>query len=487
MSAWNRNQNRLAAVVLAIAGLPTITLGDDAPKPEKPPAAKPSTAFDPIELTIHASTAPIPALKYRLFPLESERNPGDAAPIYIRVCLRIKDEMRKEIGEKAAAWKELPLDRFPTAEARKFVDQFKGSLDQIAFGARRQSCNWNYTLNEQKEDAIMILMPDAQELRDCFRLLALKARVEIAEKKYDEAIRTVETGLAFGRHIGEGPFLISTLIGVSCVNVMLAELDVLLAQPDAPNLYWALTALPRPVISMRTAMENEQELGVWLVPEIADLDRPRVEAEWSALLARLHARLRHLEKAAVAVDGKVIDLGQDTTLAQFRTQYLPEARAYFQSRNRSTEGMSDDQILILSIADRHRELSDDWYKLFYLSSQELAPHYANPTRPNMEGKKGPIAIFAALLPTVVSVKIAETQADRKVAALRIVEALRMHAAAKEGGLPASLDEIKEVPIPLDPMTGKPFAYHLEGATAVLSGPPPQPKQPSLTYRITLRK
>jgi hypothetical protein len=481
-----RNQNRLAIVVLAMASLPTMTLGDDTPKPEKPPGAKPSTAFDPIELTIHARPAPIPALKHRLFPLESERNPGDAAPIYIRVCLLMQDEVRKEIGEKVAAWNDLPLDRFPTAEARKFVDQFKGRLDQIAFGARRQSCNWNYTLNEQKEDAIMILMPDAQQMRDWFRLLALRARVEIAEKKYDEAIRTIETGLAVGRHIGDGPFLISTLIGVSCVNVMLAQLDVLVAQPDAPNLYWALTALPRPVVSMRTAMENEHELGVWLVPEITDLNRPRTEAEWSALLARLHTRLRHLQKTAVAADGKVIDLGQDITLAQFRTDYLPEAKTYFKERHRSTEGMSDDQILVVSIADRYRELRDDWYKLFYLSSPEAAPYYGEPMEPKKEFKKGPVALFVWLMPTVVSVKIAETRPERKVAALRTIEALRMHVASKGGGLPASLDEVKEVPIPLDPMTGKPFAYHLEGATAVLSGPPPVPGQP-FTYRITLRK
>ncbi len=51
MSAWNRN--RLAVVVLALATVPVIALGDDDPKAEKPPAAKPTTAFDPIEL--HAS------------------------------------------------------------------------------------------------------------------------------------------------------------------------------------------------------------------------------------------------------------------------------------------------------------------------------------------------------------------------------------------------------------------------------------------------
>jgi hypothetical protein len=484
MPVWNRIRPVMA--LLALATAPAIALGDDDPKAEKPPAPKPTTVLDPIELRISPRPVPIPALGYRLFPLESERNPGDAAPIYIRNSIGMTEAMSKEIGEKAAAWKELPLDEFPTAEARRFVDRWKNKLDQIAFGSRRQTCSWNYTLNEQKEDALMILMPDAQAMRDWFRLLALKARVEIAEKKYDEAVRTIETGLAFGRHVGDGPFLISTLVGVACVNVMLAELDVLLAQPDAPNLYWALTALPRPVVNMRTAMENEQELGVWLVPEITDLDRSRTAAEWSALLARLHTRLMHLQKTAVAVNGKVIEVGEDITLPQFRAAYLPEARAYFKERNRSTEGMSDDQVLVLSIADRYRELRDDWYKLFYLSSPEAAPYYNEPMEPKQEFKKGPVAMFAWLLPTIVSVKIAETRPDRKVAALRIVEALRMHA-AKEGRLPESLDEIKIVPIPIDPMTGKPFAYHREGATAVLSGPPPQPKQPGLTYRITLRK
>ena len=48
----------------------------------------------------------------------------------------------------------------------------------------------------------------------------------------------------------------------------------------------------------------------------------------------------------------------------------------------------------------------------------------------------------------------------------------MHAAAKDGSLPESLDEIKLVPIPLDPVTGKPFSYTKAGETATLSGPPP---------------
>ena len=74
-------------------------------------------------------------------------------------------------------------------------------------------------------------------MRQWGRILALKARVEIVEGKYDNAIRTVETGLAFGRHVAEGPFLINGLIGVAITNLVLAPLEDLIAQPGAPNLY----------------------------------------------------------------------------------------------------------------------------------------------------------------------------------------------------------------------------------------------------------
>ena len=160
----------------------------------------------------------------------------------------------------------MPFDQFPVAEARKLVDRWGSRLEQMEFGARRQTCNWNYTLPEQRERAIEILLPDVQELRNWARLLALKARVEIAEHKYDDAIRTIETGLAFSRHLAEGPFLINQLVGIASAHMMLDRVEELVVQPDAPNLYWALTALPRPLIDVRRAMETEQKMGEWMHP-----------------------------------------------------------------------------------------------------------------------------------------------------------------------------------------------------------------------------
>ena len=46
----------------------------------------------------------------------------------------------------------------------------------------------------------------------------------------------------------------------------------------------------------------------------------------------------------------------------------------------------------------------------------------------------------------------------------------MYAAEHAGSLPSKLDEIRQVPVPLNPATGKPFVYHLDGAVAVLELP-----------------
>jgi hypothetical protein len=54
--------------------------------------------------------------------------------------------------------------------------------------------------------------------------------------------------------------------------------------------------------------------------------------------------------------------------------------------------------------------------------------------------------------------------------LRVVEALRRHAAVR-GGLPVRLADIQFVPVPNDPITAQAFAYRLIGETAHVSGPP----------------
>ena len=87
------------------------------------------------------------------------------------------------------------------------------------------------------------------------------------------------------------------------------------------------------------------------------------------------------------------------------------------------------------------------------------------------------------LPAVQAFRSATVRHERDIATLRVLEALRIHAAAQDGRLPEKLSDITEVPIPLDPVSGKPFEYRLEGKTAHLQGPP-LPGSP-LHFEITM--
>jgi hypothetical protein len=96
-----------------------------------------------------------------------------------------------------------------------------------------------------------------------------------------------------------------------------------------------------------------------------------------------------------------------------------------------------------------------------------------------------------LLPAVGKVQFATVRLQRRIDALRIVEALRLHAALHEGKLPEKLSDITDVPIPPDPASGKPFDYKLEAGKATLTAPAPAGEKPNqsnfLRYEITLKK
>jgi hypothetical protein len=105
---------------------------------------------------------------------------------------------------------------------------------------------------------------------------------------------------------------------------------------------------------------------------------------------------------------------------------------------------------------------------------------------------GEPSLFADALvgPSVYRVHRIRWLLDQRIALLRHVEALRLYAAEHDGRLPAKLSEIA-VPLPDDPLTGKPFRYEVTGDTAHLRGQAPvvEEKNPEFNvhYEVTLRK
>lgn len=446
-----------------------------------------------LDLILTPQAEPVPALRYRLLPSTAELNPGNAVPVYLRFFAE-QSEAKKLVREKAAPLLAESSDAFPVDEARDLTQMLSGRLQQLAFAARRDECDWAYPLLEQREQVHEILLPDIQEIRLAARLLALKARVEIARDEHDEAIRTIETGLAMARHISEPPFLVTKLVGIAVADEFLDRVEELISRPDAPNLSWALASLPRPLIDIRGGLELEGALSEWILPELAQLDQPRTEAEWESRLVRLHERLVRLQAEGGDDLANVIpgDIGE------FRAEMAADALAFFEEQGQAVpESESEAEQIIRSFAGRNRRILDEELKTAFLPIDEALPLYARRADPKRDRAAyifiPPFTEPAEIAASLRDVRLRQAALDRRVAAFRVIEAIRWHASANEGTLPASLDAIEVIPVPVDPITGRPFVYRTERQSALLESPPMPPSLSfslpivRISYRFTFRE
>ncbi len=475
-----------SVLILAVGLSSTATADDKAPN---------RWAVD-RSLTLSPQAAPHPALKYRLLPLSSELKDGNAVPIYLRLVHQQSDAAQKYWTETPERWNSLPVDRIPLEEARKFLKQQHYFLRQLEAGARRRNAEWNYTLD--LGNPIGLLLPDVQTMRSYMPMLILQARVALAEGDFTTAAHHLETGFAFCRQIGGASFLISDLVAIFGVNRFSSVVADFVERPDAPNLYWALTALPRPFIDLRHGLDLEYQMIEMQYPELADLDVQRTPAQWDRILRRIRTEIQALARPAKHEVG--IDLsgrfpsgtGPDDPAA--KSPDLPAAQA-FVSRSRKltaqqVEAMPAAQVLLMYMMNAIRYWRDEYFRITYLNYPQIQEFgFAVVKRldeaPRSEGN----AMARLFLPAIPRAFERVGQMERGLAALRIVEALRLYAAAHDGKLPQKLDEITEVPIPDDPVTGKPFQYSRSDETATLqSEPPPEGSiTVGIRYRITIRK
>lgn len=434
---------------------------------------------------------PVPALKYRLYPVAPERKEGNAVPIYLRLASEWGNDTRKELTDKPYEWNRLPLAQVPLAEAKALVEKHRTLFRQLELGARRKSADWNYTLDQGS--VIDIAIPDAQWMRVYAGLLACKARAELADGDFAGAARTLETGFAFSRHVGEAPFVINRLVAVACTGYLLNAVADFVEQPNAPNLYWALTALPRPLIDFRGAWEFEQRFPEMQFPDLGDLGRQRSAEQWDDVLRRIRAEVPLIASIAGEI-GEKAPVWTEPTEPAAKSGDLAAAKRYLMDRltRKAAEvnAMPPAQVLILYMAGLRRELSDDLFKAMYLPYAEGRPLLAAARKKLEAAPNNEAGWFArAWLWSVHKLQAAPNRMERRIALLRVVEALRLYAAAHDGRLPDKLADITEVPIPSDPGTGQPFGYRKDGSSATLIGRiPGEPlNSTGIRYTLTLRK
>jgi hypothetical protein len=463
------------------------------------PASAPAQAAKPLEprqLTLSPAKLPRPALKYRLLPDLMEQTPGKALDHYLKAAAIYKDKIDSATEETLHNWLELPADLLPKDDARKLLKQLEAAVAETEAGALCEETGWPHG-SELRKKGIGALLTGIQELRQLIVLMRLKARLAMADGKPDRAVRSIRLGLAMSRHAAESPTLISMLVGAALAQIMVGEMEELLAQPGAPNLAWALGDLPRPYLDMHKAFEGER-LGAYstfpgLTKALLDPDAGPISREELSQYGKI---ANGLEDNAFGY----LNRYRFGLAIQAKHERAKQALIDYGRPRERVEALPPLQVAFLHSFLEYDQMLDEFVKWQSMPYWEAYPHMKEAERQvrlnraryfDFANDRAALPIADLLLPAFQKVLMARARIDRRFAALRVIEAVRAHAAVNGGKLPAILAEIKVVPVPDDPVTGKPFQYERKGDTAKLSAPPfpdqPERKDTVIRYELTLRK
>jgi hypothetical protein len=433
-----------------------------------------------LSLKVQPMAAPKPALKYHLLPDVGELKPGNPAQWYVR-CFA--EQQNFFFHKESVAQRNRYLTR-PLAELRKEkANNYGGNaLRQADWGARLDALDWQ-VLERVQSEGLDLAQPEMEALQILGQALGARFRLEVAGRHHDDAIRTAQTMFALARHLGEFPTLEANRVGLSIANLALAILEEMVQQPDCPNLYWALTDLPSPLVDARKGLQGE---------------RARVAAEMRPLRADVPMTEEELEKAVSRLSGL---LGMPRERAGW---VLHSLRARLKTRTADSEqvraargrlvaagGKKETIEKLLSVQvillDEKLAFETRWDEGRKLLS--LAPWQVDALPGGAASITGGGGLFSDFLPDFLRLHRAQGRLEQRIALLRHVEALRLYAAEHEGKLPAALSDVP-VPLPADSFSGKPFRYQVDGGTAQLCGCPPRGEEQNPSFKrrheVTIR-
>jgi hypothetical protein len=449
---------------------------------------------DPVPLVVSAAAAPTPSLKYHLLPADRDQTDGNAATLYYRAWATLAENKAFFMDLREPHWYEwpdTPLADLPLQEMEGKLALGRHMFQEIELAARCRRCDWQL---EGRPEGCGLLLPEVQGFRSVGNMIACRARYHIARGNWGEALRSFRAGFGLARDLGRGPTFIHVLVGMAVGHILCQQLEEFVQRPGAPNLYWAMALLPRPFGDMRAALREERVMLEHMFPLLRHLeDGPMSNAQVRAELLRLRRRLddfglrRPSPVQQLAVAALILN-------AQAESKRALIAQGF---NEKQLDAMPVVQVVALQAYRQYRDAYDEAQKWAYVPDGFRHPGYREAAKKcEAAGRWLDQLFFRGLLRALEGIGVgfekvhgAIARLDRRLAALRCVEAVRLYAAAK-GRLPAALADVTEVPSPADPVSGKPFEYQVSDDVATLAAPLPPGAKPStlllFTYEISLR-
>lgn len=467
------------ALLLAASGA-AAQVGGVAPATETgaPPAR---TAEDLVEFRVTVPAPSARALEYRLAFSPVEQLEGNAASQWLQACLlHGKDESRSEV---VSGWISARDDAFDQDAAWASIAGFVHDVYPVVLvAARKDHCDWGSPI---RSEGIATMLPELSALRDVARSIALKARIEIVNKDFAAAAETIGIGFKLASDLGDSQTLIQGLVGAAIASLMCAQVEDWIRAEQSPSLYWPLSHLPTPLVSLTRAYSYESSMLDFTFPDLERLKNGSLSPqEASRLSAEIMSNLGSMGGGAARESNEAQQFAAVTVA-------YPTARAHLIGG-----GMTEAEVDALPVSyvtlrwqiETYRKYSDEVFKWAALPFAEIEPVMERvwPAMADEMVDAQSQQPMLMILPAITNSFVSSVRVERTFALLRVTEALRLHA-GEHGALPASLSDITTLPIPNDPVTGAPFVYRVENGTAIITGRPPKmgPNHMSVERRISL--
>lgn len=428
-----------------------------------PFGAWPLRGADPKQVVVEITPKAIetPVLKYRFVPREDELKPGNAVPILLRLPWEQQNWMQK-VFPKLHEWDQVPLSDPKWKDFTDLPERFFEDMKRAAF---RREAQWEYPLGEVP--AMFILLPDLQGLRNFLGYgLSAKAKYHLSQGQIDETIDVIKVGITNGRHIAQTPFVINQLVAAAIERSMLDRTVDLIGHPKSPNLYWALSSIPKSILSIERSADLEGSILVMTFPFLSDLEKPRTDDEWRKLL---NQQLSYLESSV----GLIVPKGEAEKKKAFSAAEKVARRdlpALMGIAAEKVEKMTAEEVLIRWFAVNHARIDSRYNAYVTLPAREALPQLIKLNQDCFEFYKTFNGKFYDFFKNPLFNYMTLHSIYRRIQTLRIIEAVRHYAAGHEGKLPEKLDDITDLPIPLDCFTDKPFVWKVEGNVGTLTAP-----------------
>jgi hypothetical protein len=211
-------------------------------------AGTPAFARD-VKLVVQPQKVSAEMGKYALLPAAASLTEGDAVPLYEKA---VKALPGKALDDQIQKWLKMPVDQLPIDEAEKALTQYVESLKGAARATKCRECKWPVSASES-------LTANLQQYHRLVSAIRLWARYEIAQENYEGAVLALQTGFGMSKHLMQGPTLLEYLSGIAAANTVCRGVEELLQAGEAPNLYVALAALPKPFTDVDRLIEADKK------------------------------------------------------------------------------------------------------------------------------------------------------------------------------------------------------------------------------------